>query len=62
MYENAKARVCVNVQFSDEVNIKVGVHQSAVLSPLLFIIVMEVLPREFRVGCPGNCFTQIIWC
>ena len=52
MYENDKSCVRVNGQFSDEFNIKVGVHQSAVLSPLLFIIVMEALSREFRVGCP----------
>ena len=41
MYENAKSSVRVNDQFSDEVNIKVGVHQGAVLSPQLFIIVRE---------------------
>ena len=29
-----------------------GVHQSSVLSPLLFIIVLEALSREFRTGCP----------
>ena len=47
--------LCVRVdrQFSsDEFNTKVGVHQGAVMSPLLFIIVMEALSREFRVGCP----------
>ena len=31
---------------------KVGVHQGSVLSPLLFIIVLEVLSREFWVGVP----------
>ena len=30
----------------------VGVHQGSVLSPLLFIIVLEALSREFRTGCP----------
>ena len=43
---------CVNGQFSDKFNIKVGVHEGTVLSPLLFIIVMEALSREFRNGCP----------
>ena len=31
---------------------KVGVHQGSVLSPLLFIIVLEALSREFRAGVP----------
>ena len=29
---------------------KVGVHHGSVLSPLLFIIVLEALSREFRAG------------
>ena len=29
---------------------KVGVHQGSVLSPLLFIIVLEALTRQFRCG------------
>ena len=31
---------------------KVGVHQGSVLSPLLFIIVLEALSREFQAGVP----------
>ena len=31
---------------------KVGVHQGSELSPLLFIIVLEALSREFRSGVP----------
>ena len=32
--------------------VKVDVHQGSVLSPLLFIIVLEALSREFRSGVP----------
>ena len=32
--------------------VKVGVHQGSVLSPLLFVIVLEALSREFREGLP----------
>ena len=33
-------------------SLKVDVHQGLVLSPLLFIIVLEALSREFRSGVP----------
>ena len=52
MYENAKSHVCLNGQFIDKFNIKVGVHQGAALSLLIFIIVMEALSRESKVACP----------
>ena len=32
--------------------VKVGVHQGSVLSPLLFIIVLEALSSAFREGLP----------
>ena len=51
-YKNARSSVHLNHEYSNEFNIKVGVHQGAVLSPLLFIIVMEALSREFKIGCP----------
>ena len=40
----------MNGRESKAFNVKVGVHQGSVLSPLLFIIVLEALSREFRVG------------
>ena len=52
MYENAQSRVRINNLFSEAINVTVGVHQGSVLSPLLFVIVMEALSGEFRVGCP----------
>jgi len=32
--------------------VKVGMHQGSTLSPLLFMIVMEAISREFRVALP----------
>ena len=31
---------------------KVGLHQGSVLSPLLFVTVMEMISRELRAGLP----------
>ena len=52
MYENASSKVRINDAYSNSVKVNVGVHQGSVLSPLLFIIVLEALSREFRTGCP----------
>ena len=52
MYANARSRVRVGEGYSEESEVKVGVHQGSVLSPLLFIIVLEALSREFRSGVP----------
>ena len=52
MYANARSPICVGEGYSEEFEVKVGVHQGSVLSPLLFIIVLEALSREFRSGVP----------
>ena len=52
MYANARSSVRVGDSYSEEFGVNVGVHQGSVLSPLLFLIVLEALSREFRTGCP----------
>ena len=52
MYTNARSRVRVNGRYSEEFGFGVGVHQGSVLSPLLFVLVLEALSREFRTGVP----------
>ena len=50
MYEDATTKVRLNVRESNAFSVRVRLHQGTVLSPLLFIIVLEVLSREFREG------------
>ena len=52
MYKDVRSRVRAGDGFSEEFGVGVGVHQGSVLSPLLFIIVLEALSREFRTGSP----------
>ena len=49
MYVDA---VRISGKVSREFDVKVGVHQGSVLSPLLFIIVLEALSRNFKQGLP----------
>ena len=37
---------------SNGFEVKVGMHQGSALSPLLFVMFMEALSREFRVALP----------
>ena len=46
-YNNTRSKVGVNNTYSDEFAVKVWVHQGSVISPLLFIIVLGALSREF---------------
>ena len=57
MYTNA--RNSVRILLSEEFVVKVGVHQGLVLSPLLFIMVLEALLCEFRSGCPYELFHTV---
>ena len=52
MYANAQSHVRVGEGNSEEFEVTVGVHQGLVLSPLLFIIVLEVLSSEFPLWGP----------
>ena len=50
MYIGAKTVVRTVYDNSNGSAVKVGMHQGSALSPLLFVIVMEALSREFRVA------------
>ena len=45
MYEGAQTVVRTTEGDSKAFNVKVGLHQGSVLSPLLFVIVMEMISR-----------------
>ena len=50
LYDSAKTRVRVGSSYSEEFEVKVGVHQGSVLSPLLFAIVVDVITENARRG------------
>ena len=56
LYSNARSHVHVGEGYSEEFEVKVSVHQGSVLSPLLFLIVLEALSREFAVESHGRTF------
>ena len=59
MYDNAHSKFRITNSYSNPINDSVWVHQGSVLSPLLFIIVMETLSREFKSDCSWELFTLI---
>ena len=50
LYEGAKTRVRLGLELSEEFEVKVGVHQGSVLSPLVFAIVVDVVTENVRNG------------
>ena len=52
MYTGAKPVVRTVYGNNRGFEVKVGMHQGSALSPLLFVIVMEAICREFRVALP----------
>jgi len=52
MYAGAKTVVGTLYGNSNIFEIMTGMYQGSALSPLLFVIVMEALSREFRVALP----------
>jgi len=52
MYTGAKTVVRSVFGNSNDFEVKVGMHQSSALSPLVIVIVLEALSTEFRVALP----------
>ena len=50
LYEGCKTAVLVHGELLSSFSVKVGVHQGSALSPLLFIMVMDVLTEDVRDG------------
>ena len=60
MNTKSRSHVCIVYGYSQEFRLNDGVHHGSVLSPLLFIIVLEALSRVLRSGAPGRIYMQII--
>ena len=56
MYVGVTTAVRMKGEESKEFEVKVGMHQGSVLSPLLFTIVLEALSRHFGKGVPWELF------
>ena len=50
LYEGSRTKVTVGSGTSDEFEVRVGVHQGSVLSPLIFAIVVDVATEHARKG------------
>ena len=50
LYKGCKTAVSVDGELSSLFSVQVGVHQGPALSPVLFIMVMDVLTEDVRDG------------
>ena len=58
VYTGAKPVVRTVYGNSNGFEVKVGMQQDSALNPLLFVIVMEALSREFRVALPWQLYAD----
>ena len=54
LYTEACTIVRTDAGLSESFKVKVGLHQGSVLSPLLFVAVMDVVSSEARSGLPSE--------
>jgi len=60
-YRGAKTAVRTVYGNSSGFEVKVGMHQGSALSPLLFVIAMEAISREFKMALPRSCCMPMTW-
>ena len=54
MYKDSTTQVVTNVGETEEIRIEVGLHQGSALSPLLFIIIMDVISEDTGEESPWS--------
>jgi len=52
MYKNCTTSVTTSEGATEEIDIKVGLHQGTVLSPFLFIVILDVIPEKIDEETP----------
>ena len=63
MYSGTKTRVKTRCGRTEFLEVKVGLHQGSALSPLLFILIMDMLAEEARtINHPGQSYSHMTWC
>ena len=50
LYEDLRTKVRVGSRLSEELGVRVGVHQGSVISPLIFAIVIDAKTKQARKG------------
>ena len=58
LYEGAKTRVRVGLELSEEFEVKVGVHQGSMLSPLVSAIMVDVVTESVRNGLMSEMYAD----
>ena len=62
LYKGCKTAASSHGELSNSFSVKVGFHQGSALSPLLFIMVMNVLTENVRDGSLMEFLCAILFC
>jgi len=61
LYDGTKIRVRVGTELLEEFYVKVGVYQGSLLSPLLFMIVVDETTADARESLLKEIYMQMTW-
>ena len=56
IYDDSIVLISITVGETGEIEIKIGLHEGSVFSPLLFIIIMDVITEDIEEEARGLCY------
>ena len=62
MYTGCKTSAMASAGMTKGIEIGVGLHQGSALSPLLFVIIIDVITEEIEEGTPWAMCSRTTWC
>ena len=62
MYDGCKISVMTSAGNNEQIDIGMGLRQGFRLSPLLFVIIIDMITEEIEEGTPWQFCSRTTWC